>query len=405
MKYNIVHDDGEPTSATVFPASGEALIATRDHQNFQKIIDALSGRASGDISPEEEDEIVGLFEIGHGLSRKFERLSERITANRDGIYLDGVKVHNALTKAIFAFYEQGNENFRPLVNFMEKIETNPSAHSREHLYGWLEAHKFGIAEDGDIIAYKGVNRTAVEGRYQSSSSGYAIVNGEECHGRIPTTPGSIVEMPRDQVTADAAKACAPGLHAGNWRYASTFAPVTLRVKINPRDVVSVPTDSNGEKMRVCRYRVLDVVTSEDQSIFFPGYTERIACVKDQTAAVALNGAESPADASDGADATTSKPAPVKRKDGARKPSSEPAAKAKPKSKPKTKVRTEWPAYYEDFKKRDFADLPYNELRWLAKEWDVKVPAQPAKSTLVELLNKTAIKRRREIDGPKKKEQK
>jgi hypothetical protein len=33
----------------------------------------------------------------------------------------------------------------------------------------------------------------------------------------------------------------------------------LEVHVNPRDVVSVPTDSNWQKVRCCRYKVVDVI--------------------------------------------------------------------------------------------------------------------------------------------------
>ncbi len=44
-----------------------------------------------------------------------------------------------------------------------------------------------------------------------------------------------------------------------WDYASTFGPKTLIVSVNPRDVVSVPKDCGYQKLRTCRYTVLDAV--------------------------------------------------------------------------------------------------------------------------------------------------
>ena len=37
----------------------------------------------------------------------------------------------------------------------------------------------------------------------------------------------------------------------------------LKVHINPRDVVSVPTDAQGEKVRVCRYRVVEIIDAPE----------------------------------------------------------------------------------------------------------------------------------------------
>lgn len=70
-------------------------------------------------------------------------------------------------------------------------------------------------------------------------------------------------MPRSQVTADSGIGCSAGLHVGTWDYAVTFlghdTPV-LAVLVSPRDVVSVPTDCDAQKMRVCRYQVLREAT-------------------------------------------------------------------------------------------------------------------------------------------------
>jgi hypothetical protein len=63
--------------------------------------------------------------------------------------------------------------------------------------------------------------------------------------------------------------CHTGLHAGTWDYATTFSGDTLLlVKVNPRDVVSVPTDCNWQKIRTCRYTVVDVVTERVGGSFY-----------------------------------------------------------------------------------------------------------------------------------------
>jgi hypothetical protein len=36
------------------------------------------------------------------------------------------------------------------------------------------------------------------------------------------------------------------------------------VLVDPVDVVSVPSDSNGEKMRVCRYEIIDIHDPEKE---------------------------------------------------------------------------------------------------------------------------------------------
>jgi len=54
--------------------------------------------------------------------------------------------------------------------------------------------------------------------------------------------------------------CHTGLHVGTYAYASNFGQgALLEVQVNPRDVVSVPTDCSAAKMRTCRYVVVDTI--------------------------------------------------------------------------------------------------------------------------------------------------
>ncbi|MDQ2739570.1 MAG: hypothetical protein M3Y35_13360, partial [Actinomycetota bacterium] len=50
---------------------------------------------------------------------------------------------------------------------------------------------------------------------------------------------------------------AHGLHVGTFEYAKNFGHKLLICSVNPRDVVSVPRDCGFQKLRTCRYTVLD----------------------------------------------------------------------------------------------------------------------------------------------------
>jgi hypothetical protein len=69
--------------------------------------------------------------------------------------------------------------------------------------------------------------------------------------------GMIVEMERNRVDDDKNVTCSTGLHFCGMSYLSHFGGArTVIVKINPRDVVSIPTDYNEAKGRACRYEVI-----------------------------------------------------------------------------------------------------------------------------------------------------
>jgi hypothetical protein len=85
------------------------------------------------------------------------------------------------------------------------------------------------------------------------------------NGHIPNQPGSVISISRSYVQHDPEQGCSTGLHVGTWGYASSFGDVTLKVEINPRDIVSVPTDCGAAKMRVSRYKVIKIIDNPVRS--------------------------------------------------------------------------------------------------------------------------------------------
>ena len=180
------------------------------------------------------------------------------------LYFDDEPVHGAVADAIVAYHRQGNTNLLPMIRFLAKLLENPNPHSREHLYEWMGHLSFNIAEDGDIIAYKGVLRDTTHGYVSSYAGGSAKVNGEwHKNTQIPNPIGGIVEMHRDQVTFDPKLGCSHGLHVGTVGYALDYGNTLLEVKVNPRDVVSVPMEHLHQKLRVCRYQVVCERTAQE----------------------------------------------------------------------------------------------------------------------------------------------
>jgi len=74
---------------------------------------------------------------------------------------------------------------------------------------------------------------------------------------MDNSPGTIVEMERNQVDDNKDQTCSTGLHFCGMSYLSCFGgDRTVIVKINPADVVSIPSDYNEAKGRACRYEVI-----------------------------------------------------------------------------------------------------------------------------------------------------
>lgn len=246
IKFNLV-SLGDQENLTAF-INGEMYVASQDHPRWDQLV---AGIRAGDES------VANLFDPQKDLNEKFHRLTERVSIRGGKVYFDNEFTDDLLAKEIVRVYEEDGD-FEPLVNFMEKVATNPEDDSRAHLYTFLNSKgEFTITHEGDFLAYKGVHGSDKEEySYRSGNQGHAIVDGEEQNGYIYQNVGSVVEMPRGEVTHDPYKSCSAGLHVGTHSYASGYGTVLVRVVINPRDVVSVPR-GEGEKMRVCRYVVVE----------------------------------------------------------------------------------------------------------------------------------------------------
>lgn len=246
-----IREDGADISAYV-PGSREPLTINNTHPYFTKVLEEI-------MTGNPDSSVFDYFDIGVVVQKKFQRLSEQVTVRDGRVFLDGDEVHNSLTNQILRFVEAGVDDWLPLVRFFEKVRSNPDEGSVVQLYDWLMAEEFSITSNGDIVGYKGVTKDK-DGNYVSIHHGHAIVDDVPHTGQIPNPIGSTVEMPRADVAYDPGQACSVGLHVGNYDFANTYAKAALlEVHVNPRDVVSVPTDGGGHKIRVCRYRVVGLV--------------------------------------------------------------------------------------------------------------------------------------------------
>lgn len=240
---------GGKDSLTIILGNQEIKSIGGDHPGFDSIIEALEAKAS-------DDTLRGLLDPANLIFAKTSKVSERITLAGGTLLFDGDVVDGPLAEFIIniAQNSDNDSSYKAWVNFMEKLATNPSDESKEHLFAFMATHGLTVTPDGDIVLYKGVRSDGT-----SIHSGFGIVNGESMNGNLPNEVGSVLEFPRSKVNANRGVACATGLHAGTFDYASSFAQGRLlTVAINPRDVVSVPSDHNDAKVRVSRYTVVEV---------------------------------------------------------------------------------------------------------------------------------------------------
>ena len=249
IQFTLVSQEDGSENITVVRPDGPALSAHSSHPNYAKIREGVLAN---------DESVFPLFDLSLTVGMKFERLTERITVANGMIYLDGERVDNALTKQVVRFIMDGVDDWKPLVNFFEKVMNNPNENSREELYTFIRENDLTITDNGMIVGYKGLQKNGLF--YYSGQSGTAIVDGVVHTGKIPQRVGSVVEMPRSEVVYEPNYACHIGLHVGNFDHAQSYGDSRFAVHVDPRDVVSVP--NSGQKMRVCRYVIVSDMQSE-----------------------------------------------------------------------------------------------------------------------------------------------
>lgn len=210
------------------------------HIAFEKIKEAIKSQ-NWDVIKELIEPTVFIVKYGNG----------NIKIHDGEVYWREEPLHNALTVRMLAMLEEGF-SIEPLANFMHNLMENPSYRSVQELYGFLEKNNLPITQDGHFLAYKKVRNDYTD-----------------CHtGTMNNAPGQIVSMPRNKVDDDCNNTCSSGLHFCSESYLNCFSGDRIViVKINPRDVVSIPVDYNNAKGRACCYEVIDELNVEPKEAF------------------------------------------------------------------------------------------------------------------------------------------
>lgn len=256
LMYKIITSE-TGVGVTVIFSDGTVRQLSDESPNYAETVALLTSTPASEI---DEALLQKLLNPGLVVGTTLKRLSERVTFDGTNILFDGDSIDNSIADHLIRILKEDEsaDSYMALVNFMEKLYTNPSEKSRNSLYGFIQKHNITIDPDGDFYAYKGVREDGT-----SINSGFGIVNGVSMNCHLPNKPGSVLEMPRTKVDPDVLVGCSTGLHAGSYDYANGFAQgMLLLVKINPRDVVSVPHEFTYAKIRTCRYKVVNQIAQQ-----------------------------------------------------------------------------------------------------------------------------------------------
>lgn len=216
---------------------------SKTHITFTKVVDAIKAQ-DWDLVRDiiEPKKVVLNYGQGH------------VSIQGDKFFWKGQEMHNALTNKMVQMLGEGFP-IEPLVLFMENLMANPSRRAVTELYGFLEKGELPITPDGHFLAYKKVRED-----YKDIHS-----------GTMDNSVGQIVQMERNEVDDDKDRTCSTGLHFCSKDYLPNFGSGpgnrVMILKINPADVVSIPSDYNDTKGRACRYEVIGELETDIESAF------------------------------------------------------------------------------------------------------------------------------------------
>jgi len=243
--------------AVTFYVDGYPYQASASTTNFQAVLDELK-KADHDT-----ERLIALVTPAQAIAKAVEAAvaaspdylpAGKVSVTRSEVRYNGEVLTGVLVDRILGQLAEGFD-IMPMVRFLENLYQNPADFAREELYLWLEENNLPITEDGYFLAYK-----AVRSDFKSHHD-----------GKTDNTPGTVVSMPRQSVDPVRDHTCSRGLHFCSHSYLRSYGGggTIVMLKINPADVVSIPSDYDNAKGRAWKYLVLNVLGEDPHSKQWP----------------------------------------------------------------------------------------------------------------------------------------
>jgi hypothetical protein len=239
--------------------NNETHTVTKSHVTYEKVLNAIRANDWETVKDIIDPKKV-VINYGKG----------NVSIKGETLYWKDKEFHNALSNRMISMIQDGFP-VEPMVAFMENLMENPSYRAVNELYEFLEKNNLPITPDGHFLAYKKVNNDYTDVHSKTVPNKLAHMFTEEEKQNMPFDCGlkgevtvkintdnvTVIKMPRNQVNDDKNQTCSEGLHFCSKEYLGSFGGDRVMVlKINPRDVVSIPTDYNRSKGRCSRYQII-----------------------------------------------------------------------------------------------------------------------------------------------------
>jgi len=215
---------------------------SKTHITYNKVLEAIKA-SDWDSLPDIIEPKKVVLNYGAG----------NVSIQGETLYWKNKELNTGLSVRMIQMLQEGFP-IEPMVAFMENLYANPSKRAVTELYGFLEKNNLPITPDGHFLAYKKVRNDFLD-----------------IHsGTMDNSVGTVVEMERHEVDDNKDVTCSTGLHFCGMSYLPHFGggdSRTVIVKINPADVVSIPSDYNDAKGRACRYEVIGELNVNPEDAF------------------------------------------------------------------------------------------------------------------------------------------
>lgn len=213
----------------------------KDHTNFDKAVRVALEYLDAESLP---NQVITELQELHSLTKSLETWSNgRLLISGNRVKFDNDFIPVALEGHLLNCFKKGNQvALEAWSNFVERLRDASHTDTYERLYEFLKFNDLSITADGNVLAWK-----VVRPDFKDKHS-----------GTFDNSPGKTCSMPRVKVNHDPHQTCSSGLHACAFSYLNSFASYgdqVLLVEIDVRDIVSVPVDYNGSKIRCSKYVV------------------------------------------------------------------------------------------------------------------------------------------------------
>lgn len=227
---------------TVFHTDGNVHTAQRSHPNYDRLKEAWNDN--------DEDAFAALCDVKQGIA---DATGGKISIVDGQVFYGQEVMDDVNTRRVLDMMGDGF-SVANMLPFLEKLYEQTSFRVRNELLNFLQHENLPINEKGNFLGYKAVT-SDFRDKYSRTMN---------------NSPGCTVSMERAKVNDNPNETCSYGLHVGALEYVQGFGGRDDRiiiVEVDPRDVVSVPVDYNGQKLRCCKYEVLREYTGPMPSSF------------------------------------------------------------------------------------------------------------------------------------------